>query len=580
MFRRTNAVLVRTLFGIVFAVCVFFLPDNAEAQSASEGLYIDNFSTSVDILDDSWLQINETIDVNFIAPHHGIYRYIPYRYHDKYGNVRNIRIEILDVVDDQGQRYEYSKSLSDGNVLLKIGDPNFTLTGDNRYVISYRVWGAVNYFDNEAEFYWNATGNEWLIPIYNAEARVNINDDQCLETTGFQGYTGSGEEVIKGFDSKCSWMASRELSSGEGLTIVARWPKDLTPPPSAATKIGLWLIWNWVYFIPVLAFVLVLIIFLKKGLDPKGRGTIVAEFESPDNLTPLEVGTLYDNKAEGKDFSAMIIDFAVNGYLKIKEIEKKSIFGGKDYEFEKVKSLSNNAMDFEKKIYNKIFENGTKIKLSDLNEKFYQTKKDAEKDVFKSLVEKGYYEKSPLIAGLGNYVVGGAFIFLGFFASAILEQISGIGYGASMISFIISGVIIVVFGVFMSKRTKKGAETREKIAGLKLYLKTAEKYRMKFAEKEKIFEHFLPYAMALGVAEIWAKKFKNIYKEGYEPDWYSGYRGNVFTAYAFTRSLNSNFSANVRKSFSSTPASSGSSGFSGSGGFSGGGGGGGGGGGW
>jgi len=564
---------------ISFLAVLLAGPAVSLAQSASSGLYINNFRSDYGILDDSWVEVKETIDITYTTPHHGIYRDIPYRYHDSLGNIRNIRIDVVNVANEDGEGYTYEKSRSDGDVSLKIGDANYTVEGDFRYIITYKVWGAINYFDDEAEFYWNATGNDWLIPIYNAEARVNIKDENCLDITGFQGYEGSNEGVNESFDNKCSWMATRALNAGEGLTVVARWPKDLTPPPSTATKVGLWLLWNWIYFLPLMVFIFALIAFLRKGRDPKGRGTIVAEFESPNKLTALEIGALYDNKAQGRDFSAMIIGFAVNGYLKIKELEKRGIFGKIDYEFNKVKDLPNKAKGFEKIVFEKLFEGGESVKLSSLNEKFFKTKKDAERDVFSSLVNDGYYNQSPLMAGVANYVIGGIFFFVGFFASAMFEEVWGVGFTSALISFMLSGVILIIFGSFMSRRTKKGAETREKIAGLKLYLETAEKYRMKFAEEQKLFEKFLPYAMALGVAGIWSKKFKNIYKEGETPGWYSGYHGAAFTAFAFTNSLNNNFAAAVDKSFTSTPASSGSSGFSG-GGFSGGGMGGGGGGGW
>jgi uncharacterized membrane protein len=91
---------------------------------------------------------------------------------------------------------------------------------------------------------------------------------------------------------------------------------------------------------------------------------------------------------------------------------------------------------------------------------------------------------------------------------------------------------------------------------------------MQFYEKTSYFEKFLPYAITLGVADIWAKKFKHTYKK--PPDWYAGSSG-AFSVYLFTSSLNNRFSSSVKSAFASVPAGSSKSGFLGGGGFSGGG---------
>jgi len=88
------------------------------------------------------------------------------------------------------------------------------------------------------------------------------------------------------------------------------------------------------------------------------------------------------------------------------------------------------------------------------------------------------------------------------------------------------------------------------------------------------FERFLPYAMAFGVEQHWAKAFQGLITE--PPSWYvgSGYGtpGMMWTPLLFTSAMSS-FSSSAYESFSAAPqASSSGSGF-GDGGSSGGGGG-------
>ena len=52
----------------------------------------------------------------------------------------------------------------------------------------------------------------------------------------------------------------------------------------------------------------------------------------------------------------------------------------------------------------------------------------------------------------------------------------------------------------------------------------------------EMFEKFLPFAMALGVEDNWAKAFEGIYKE--PPSWYSGPGGvHMFRPCTFTNNL-------------------------------------------
>jgi uncharacterized membrane protein YgcG len=155
------------------------------------------------------------------------------------------------------------------------------------------------------------------------------------------------------------------------------------------------------------------------------------------------------------------------------------------------------------------------------------------------------------------------------------------------------GAFTTLNGLFiylMRAPTALGRPIMDHLAGLKLYLETAEPDRMNLQAPEittERFEALLPYAVALGVEKPWAEAFSAALARAhpgepeparvYSPSWGSGWRGgNLGSAVAASvAGANAAFASAV-------PASSGSSGFSsgGGGGGSGGGGGGGGGGGW
>jgi uncharacterized membrane protein len=119
------------------------------------------------------------------------------------------------------------------------------------------------------------------------------------------------------------------------------------------------------------------------------------------------------------------------------------------------------------------------------------------------------------------------------------------------------------------------------VLGFQEFMNRAEKDRLERMGDKDLFSRFLPYAIALDVADNWAKAFEGIYQN--PPDWYVSPVGfRTFSPYAFTHSLNSVTSDLSSAMFSAPRGSSGggSGGGFGGGGSSGGGFGGGGGGSW
>jgi len=150
--------------------------------------------------------------------------------------------------------------------------------------------------------------------------------------------------------------------------------------------------------------------------------------------------------------------------------------------------------------------------------------------------------------------------------------------------FIVLGFTSLVIYQFLIKRpSEEKLRKKSLIEGFKMYMGAAENEQLKFHNPPQmtpqIFEKLLPFAMVLGVDEIWGEKFDNLLKnmtngKEYAHSWYVGSSINHL---ALSSALNSSLTNSIQSS-ATQPSSSGSG--SGGGGFSGGGGGGGGGGGW
>jgi uncharacterized membrane protein len=547
------------------------------SQSANAEV-IDSFDAEVKINSDASFGVSEKIQYDFgIAQKHGIFRNIPIKYQARGGNY-NLRISDISVKDEQGNNYNFTTSYPGNDVEIKIGDADKLVSGQKMYVINYVIGRAINYFDTQDEVYWNATGTSWPVAIKKATVKISLPQDvnkELLQSECFVGMFGSQEKCLNNLENSSGFFSTnRELAPGEGLTVVFGFPKGIVKEPSLGERFLETLKDNGILFLPLLILIFMLWLWRKKGRDPQGRGTIIAQFDAPDNLTPLEVGTVVDEKADKKDISAEIIHLAVRGYLKIKKTESKILFiTTTDYVLEKLKSADDLENDFDKKLMEALFNGKESVKISELKDTFYKNLKEINEKIYASVLAKGYFPKNPdkirkIYLGAGMIVLFMGIFFINFWGTL------------GVVSFILSGSIVMIFSSLMPKKTLKGVAAKEYILGLKEYLRVAEKDRLKFhnapEKNPERFEKLLPYAMVLGVEKEWAEQFKDIFKQN--PNWYEDGTGHpsAFNSLIFVNSLNS-FSQSASAAYNApSSASSGGSGFSGGGsggGFGGGGGG-------
>jgi len=546
---------------------------------------INNFTTEIKINQDASFDVKEVIEYDFGSEmRHGIYRDIPIKYQRDNDNY-NIEISDILVTDSLGNSYQFSTSKSGGVLTIKIGDPNKIITGEHVYEIYYQVNWAINYFTDHDELYWNATGNEWDVPIDQSAAEVSFSfpvESAGLTKTCFQGPINSQQECLNssvetaagGFLKKISYQTD-VLYPDEGLTIVVGFPKGLVYQPSQG-ELFLKKVQENLRYIFVILLPFIILIWLYRqwylhGRDIGGRQTIIPQYDSPDNLTPSEIGTVVDERAENRDISADIINLAVKGYLKINKLPEQK----DDYLLKKLKDGDDLKNEFEKKLLTSLFSGKQEVKISALKNKFYKDLNEIRKQIYEAVTVKGYFVKNPQTVRTIYIILGIIIIILGPMTAGFFNTIGLIG-------FIFSGSMFIIFSFLMPKRTLKGVLTKEYILGLKMYLSVAEKDRYKFhyapAKNPEVFERLLPYAIALRVEKEWAKQFEDIYHA--QPAWYSDPSATNFNSFVLISGL-SNFTNTAKTAMAATPHSSAGGGGSGfGGGFSGGGFGGGGGGSW
>lgn len=580
---------------LTFTLCV--LPGLALAQSTTApidfGTYnlyhwgISQFDADIQINRDSTFEVTEKIVADFTdaTSRRGVIRYIPIKYQDRYKQNLDLRFNLISVTDENGTSYETSISYPGDSVNIRIGSPDIYVDGQVKtYILKYKLDRGLNRFEDHDELYWNVTGNGWDTAIVKTSATVRLpeNADQsalkavCYTGLGYSTEQECSAEVIDG--QTFQFSSNDLLVPNAGMSIAVAFPKDLVTFPGTLTFLSWFLMDNWGYLIPLFVFLYLYYLWNKHGRDPLATHTaIMPEYEIPGNLRPAEIGTLIDDKVNMQDITSTIIDLATRGYLKIIETRKKGLLWGENtvYALEKTspdrhEKHTEKLQDFESKIYNAIFGSSEKIDLEDLKYKFYTDIPIIKTSIYDALVDKKYYVSSPDKARESYMGWGGGLTIITFFFLGFLLDINV----SVFLGLLASGGIIFAFAFIMPKKTQLGADTKIKVLGVEEFLKTAEKDRMKFYEDQNIFEKMLPYAIALGLADKWAKACEGLYKN--QPAWYQSNDPNfasAFSTWYFLNALNS-FNSTMSSNMTSTPrsaASGGSSGFSSGGGFSGGG---------
>lgn len=560
-------------------VAAFAFP--ASARENATDWYVQDFHSRITANKDSSLDIVEdiTADCGTAQGKHGIFRIVPEAVNIE-GEYVATPVELVSITDFNGRKIGYSESRNDSDrtVTWKIGDQDRTVQGINRYRIRYRVENAVRFANQDFdELYWNLSGNFWDLEIDHFSADLEFPSEITESNSHVWGYSGylrdSGDRLSYHRwtgPSELHFETSGTLLPGQGVTASVTFPKGIFVPYVP----GFWET-HGKYFsllIPLLILVGCFLLWRKYGRDPRVDKTIIAEYEIPGGLSPLEAGMLMKNGGFRNAFvTAEIIQLAVRGYMTIKEVDKKVLFiHSKDYELIKAAPLERRSelSESQKIIYDKLFERGDTVKLSSLRKDFHKALDGIQRETKASLYGKKLISKTGNSIQIALFITGIISVSL-IKVLAIFSSLSSIPF----FSIISSVVIMLFFAIIMPKRTPEGAELNWKLKGFKLFMETVDKDRAAFYEKENIFEKCLPYAILFGMTKEWVKRIREIYGEEYFAShpmlWYAG--GTLPNMDSFADSMES-LSSSIA---SNTSAPSGSGGAGGSGGGGGGGGGGG-----
>ena len=182
--------------------------------SGQEAFYIENYHVDIQLYTNGSFEVTETIDVFFTEERRGIIRDIPCRFTFDTITSKN-RTEMAFGASSIGQyetridsvnvkNYNFSVLDNGYNKSIRIGSADKFITGAHKYIIKYRVWGAINEFMNHSEFSWNIIGHEWKTEVRKASFSLSFEKELKLGKRDVIIMSGIGDSNDMSWDDNYS----------------------------------------------------------------------------------------------------------------------------------------------------------------------------------------------------------------------------------------------------------------------------------------------------------------------------------------------------------------------------------------
>ncbi len=504
--------------------------DSIIRQTTSKSWDFERFDSEIEVHKDGSFTVRETQVVNF----HGSFTFLTrdlttqkaeFSEGRTFGGVRVSDIQVYELDGTPYERELWKVENHRGGCTVRI---QFQAKDEQRgWIISYRMSGAMIYADDYDRLYWNAVSQNRSVPIKHARVTVQLPTGSDLEKVETTYYTYQntqslypGQSASSGLEGELLWWEMENLHPYQVLTIDVAMPKGIVEVPFVH-QMGFFFIMLAAavsLFLAVLGYMM--FIWYRRGRDERGTEQPLVSFLPPKELSPAALSFLVEQNSRMEELPITVVDLAVRGKLKIVELQDEKIPGQSKFRFIRKDSSEEGLLAHEREVMKGLFKNGDEVSEDEL--KLFETLIKILKEVKKEVKErKLFYDQDPEKV-TGKYFWRG--FSLAFFPSILLIILLASWIKLSSPYILLAGIIpagiaVMVVGNSMPKRTAEGSRILGQALAFKEYLSTAERGELESMTVQNIQEN-LPYAMALGIAEEWARKFQGILVS--QPDWYQG----------------------------------------------------------
>ncbi len=604
---------------IVFLIIILLLTMNTLYALDNKSYSIDKFYVKAILNEDGSMNIEENIIYDFSGSFNGVYRTLKTAGSDGIDNIKVIinnngnYVEAKESLSGNDNTYEAIKE-SDG---IKLKIYRKSKNEERQFIIMYRVLNVAVKYNDTAELYWKFMGKDTDVTIRHFKVDLKIPKGSNYDDIKVFAH-GPLSGSIQKIDSENITMyvdnlapnifvegrilfptrlieKSTKVVDRDALSRILKeeemWVKEANAKRQRARML---VSISFIYAI-VQIFLIVYIYFkYDKEYSTSFKGPYFREL--PGNYSPAVMSILWNfGKINPRDITATLMDLVRRKHLILKaEVNnKKGIFKDKE-DIDYIFVLNNEADKSDLSQHEKFFiewtigEIGDGQKVSIDNIKDY-TKSRAKAVNFKrdydawveyiKLEAEGYkfFDKSSIkgnIIGIVSSLLG---IALGIYTATAHQNFIGLAV------LIVTSLILMIYSFTVKRRSKYGVEQYKMWKAFRNFLKHFSSLDKAEIPSVTIWEHYLVYAISLGVAKEVIKQLKMVFRD---EDFnnrsltymYYGFYGNRMNhldaishvTNTVTKATESTYSQAMSKLSSS---SGGGGGFSGGGGGGGGGGG-------
>src|SRR5260370_38038043 len=284
---------------------VFLLLSSVSGWARS--YHVANFNSTIHVDKDGSARVSEQITFVFEGEYHGVYRNIPVDYPGPGTSNYHLLLKVTGVTDDDNAHLKHENSKDKDSLKLKIYVPGATDT-TRTVKINYEVANGTKFLDDHDEFYWNVTGNDWLVPIDYASATIFFPEEASgkLKAQAFSGVYGSAEKAkasVEGAVVTTETLNPLEIRGG--LTVDVYVPQGILHKPGLLTQIAWFFSGNPVVTLPFWALTVMFLLWWFKGPDPDPGVSVAPMYAPPENIGPTEAGTLVDKSVPPRTTQAI-----------------------------------------------------------------------------------------------------------------------------------------------------------------------------------------------------------------------------------------------------------------------------------
>ncbi len=544
------------------------------ADEATDDATITSYAADFIVSKDGRLSATETLSVRFPGRRHGIFRFFDLRDpNDAY-----VRLTPQNITVTRDGRSEPFEVLSEGDGRyrnVKIGSAAATMSGDHVYVIRYSIDGVLAPDGAGSQFYWNLVPGGWRMQIDRSRLSVHLPAAPGKVRCAL-GVNATGGCTAVADDQNGFVVTTAQLNPNTPVTVKTRldmaapsrdrsaWPVRLDPVLGTSTLALIALL--------VLAAFAGWVGHLLSVPTRERRPQYPLMYAPPDGLGPAQASYLFTEKVGTNDFVASILQTAEKGATELDHTDGWKITDSlKSDSWARLDPVSTYAATVLG-VQGGSFTANTSVASG-------KHLKSALSDFDSATKDWARQNKLMVRAGVGSG--GGLLVILAFLATLYLAignpvHISVIALVPGLFALFGSELLAPGAG---TKRTAAGRELWSRIGGFRRVLSTpSAEQRFDFSGRKELYTAYIPWAVAFGVADEWAAKYR--IETGEEPPLplYAA-SGFGYGSGGFASSMAEDFSSTVGSAISAYEATQSSSSSGGGTGFSGGGGGGGGGGG-